>query len=415
MDTQIYPHISASEVISMSNICYACMKDINGDVCPHCHFDNAEYTPALHHLRPNTTVGGRYKLGRVLGEGGFGITYVGLDTSLGIRVAVKEYYPVGYVMREHAGSDSLHSFKGEQEEFFLTHKSKFIEEARRLARLSNLPGIVTVKDFFEQNNTAYIVMDYIDGQTYKQYLKTMGGSLQSEQVFDMMKPVMMSLIKVHEAGIIHRDISPDNIMISTDGFVKLIDFGSARDFDVQNKSMSVMLKQGYSPEEQYRSRGAQGPWTDVYSLCATMYKCMTGRTPDESTERLRRDELPTPSQLGVSIDPSKEMALMHGLAVCAEDRISNVSELYDALYPRVTQTPDARTTVPEATKKPPASTAYRVVFACVLLSVAVIFAVLIMMLTGDDAPQEPSEALPVSTIAPRETGTPEPITLHPNG
>jgi len=303
--------------------------------CPVCGYDETAQELPPHLLRPRTILNGKYLLGKVLGQGGFGITYIGWDLNLGIKVAVKEYYPSGFVTREttSVGTATVQPFTGSQGDFFIQGREKFINEARTLAKFFNLPGIVSIKDFFQENGTAYISMEFIDGQTLKDYLAQMGGRLPANQVFDMMKPVMYSLAEVHKAGLIHRDISPDNIMISKDGQMKLLDFGAARDFSGSgNKSMSIMLKPGFAPEEQYRSRGVQGPWTDVYALSATIYRCITGVTPEESVERVRRDEVRPPSMLGVHIDPAQEAALMRGMAVLQEYRFQSVTELYYALY-----------------------------------------------------------------------------------
>ncbi len=392
-------------------ICYSCMKEHQNDTCPYCGFNNDNYEVAHHHLIPMTILGEKYMLGRVLGEGGFGITYVGIDVKLGIMLAIKEYYPAGFVTREH--SSDVHVFKGEQSDFFYSHKDKFLGEAKRLARLRNLPGIVSVGDFFEQNNTAYIVMEYIKGQTYKEYINKMGGSIQSEQVFDMMKPVMQSLAKVHEVGIIHRDISPDNIMISNDGFVKLIDFGAARDYAQAGKnSMSVMLKQGYSPEEQYRSKGVQGPWTDVYSLCATMYKCMTAITPEESTQRVREDTLIPPSHMGITINPQKESVLLRGLAVYAEDRISSIDELINELctdYGIPQETSNTTLQTEQPIKKQHKETRERVVLFCIIISAITLLIVLgIMVFRGEQNYATLPEA-PIATPATAPEEIPIPI------
>jgi len=205
--------------------------------------------------------------------------------------------------------------------------------AKTLAKFRNLPGIVSVTDFFYTNETSYIVMEYIEGMTLKAYLAESGGKLPADRVFDMMKPVMFSLDKVHLGGMVHRDISPDNIMIDSNGFVKLLDFGAAREFtDSGNRSLSVILKHGYAPEEQYRSRGVQGPWTDVYALCATVYRCITGVTPLESNERLIGDELRAPSELGAEIGRAREAALMKGMAVMQRDRWQSMNGLYEILY-----------------------------------------------------------------------------------
>ena len=326
------------------NLCYSCMKEkgVSGP-CPHCGFDESAYEPAPHHLPPGTILYGKYLIGRVLGEGGFGITYVGWDLNLEMKVAVKEYYPNGFVSRDHERTNTLTIFTGSQGEFFQKGLEKFVDEARRLAKFWGFPGIVSVKDYFQENKTAYIVMEFVQGQTLKELLKQRPGKrLPAAEVFAMMRPVMQSLEEIHKAGLIHRDISPDNLMVSPKGQVKLIDFGAARDFaEDGEKSRSVLLKPGYAPSEQYRSRGNQGPWTDVYSLCATMYRAITGRVPEESLDRMEEDTLKRPSQLGVTIPAHQEAALMKGLAVFQRERFPSVEELEAALYAE-----------PEEAKKP---------------------------------------------------------------
>jgi len=328
------------------NTCMSCFAQHAAPVnpCPVCGYDETVQEIAPHLLRPRTILNGKYLLGKVLGQGGFGITYIGWDLNLDIKVAIKEYYPSGFVTREMSstGSSTVQPFTGSQGEYFIQGREKFINEARILAKFFALPGIVSIKDFFQENGTAYISMEFIDGQTLKDYLADMGGSLPAGRVFDLMKPVMYSLAEVHNAGLIHRDISPDNIMISSDSQMKLLDFGAARDFtDSGNKSLSVMLKPGFAPEEQYRSRGVQGPWTDVYALSATIYRCITGVTPEESVERVRMDEVKPPAILGIPVDPTREAALMRGMAVLQEYRFQNVSELYYALYEPQTGAPEA--------------------------------------------------------------------------
>ena len=326
------------------NLCYSCMKEKGAPgPCPHCGFDESAYEPAPHHLPPGTILYGKYLIGRVLGEGGFGITYVGWDLNLEMKVAVKEYYPNGFVSRDHERTNTLTIFTGSRGEFFQKGLEKFVDEARRLAKFWGFPGIVSVKDYFQENKTAYIVMEFVQGQTLKELLKQRPGKrLPVAEVFAMMRPVMQSLEEIHKAGLIHRDISPDNLMVSPKGQVKLIDFGAARDFaEDGEKSRSVLLKPGYAPSEQYRSRGNQGPWTDVYSLCATMYRAITGRVPEESLDRMEEDTLKRPSQLGVTIPAHQEGALMKGLAVFQRERFPSVEELEAALYAE-----------PEEAKKP---------------------------------------------------------------
>ena len=224
------------------NLCFNCMKEKKEPgPCPHCGFDPEAYEAEPHHLPLGTILAGKYLVGRVLGEGG--------------------YYPNGFVTRNSTFNRTLTVLTGSRGEFFQKGLDKFVDEARRLGKFWQLPGIVSVKDYFQENKTGYIVMEFAEGHTLKEILKKSSqGRLPPERVFAMMRPVMKSLNKVHEAGLIHRDISPDNLMVDREGQVMLIDFGAARDFLAEGeKSLSVMLKPGYAPEEQYRSRGKQGP------------------------------------------------------------------------------------------------------------------------------------------------------------
>ena len=318
--------------------CNHCMNKIdeNDRVCAFCGQPTVYVCPN-HHLFPGTLLNKKFLVGAALGEGGFGITYIGRDLNLDSKVAIKEYYPNGYANRNNTGSTDITApTSTERKDFFDKGRKSFLAEARALAKFRGEAGIVDVLDFFEENNTAYIVMEYLDGKTLKQYLQDQG-VLKYDLVIKMLLPVMRSLQKVHREGIIHRDISPDNIMIMGSR-VKLLDFGAARNVSAEaNKSLSVMLKPGYAPEEQYRSRGKQGPWTDIYALCATIYKCITGVAPEDSNERVIHDELKKPSELGINIDPKVENVLMKGLAVFAANRYQNIESLLADLAEDVTQ------------------------------------------------------------------------------
>ena len=300
--------------------------------CPYCGFDDT-YAPELtHQLRPFTVLNGKYLVGSVLGEGGFGITYIGYDLNLELRTAIKEFYPNVFCRRESSITNTLSPYGGSQGESFEKWRSRFIKEAKSLAKCTNLSGIVGVKDFFEENNTAYIVMEYLEGQTLKEYLNRQGGKLPVGRALQALEPVMVSMSQVHRAGIIHRDISPDNIMITTDGMMKLLDFGAAVDLmKEEERSLSIMLKPGYAPEEQYRTKGKLGPWSDVYALAATIYKCITGITPPEAMERMREDHLAAPGSLGINMPPSVEAALLKGMSVYADNRYQTMDEFHHAL------------------------------------------------------------------------------------
>ncbi|MDE7390330.1 MAG: serine/threonine protein kinase [Lachnospiraceae bacterium] len=321
----------------MEGYCFYCMLPVNNtNVCPHCGY-NGNSESFTHRLPAGTVLKDRFLIGNAIGEGGFGITYIGRDLTLDMRIAVKEYYPNGYVNRNNTVSECLTATGTISSALFDKGKARFINEAKSLARFSGESGIVDVRDYFEANNTAYIVMEYLDGKTLKVRLEEKG-LFSSDEIFRLMEPVFNSLDKIHSEGIIHRDISPDNIMMLKNGTLKIMDFGSARDFDTESpKSLSIMLKPGYAPEEQYRTKGNQGPWTDIYALSATIYKCITGKTPLDALDRVNHDELLPPSAYGIAIDNIKETALMKGLAIRAENRLKSVSEFKAMLNPACPQ------------------------------------------------------------------------------
>lgn len=297
------------------------------NVCKSCG-ESLEITNPAHCLSAGTKLQNRYVMGMVIGQGGFGITYSGIDNRLNIRVCIKEYYPSGIVNRSVLDSNDVISITNENaKDNFKKGRERFLTEARLLAQLSDEPGIVNVSDYFEENNTAYIVMEFVQGRSLKEYLKS-HGKLTEKEAVELLYPVMLSLDAVHKKGLIHRDISPDNIMLSRNQ-IKLIDFGAARDsVGNDNKSMSVMLKPGYAPEEQYRrNKGVQGPWTDIYALCATFYVCMTGKRPEDSLERLVDDDLVPMSQLGAECDEQFEKVILKGLSVMQRDRYQSVSDM----------------------------------------------------------------------------------------
>ena len=296
--------------------------------CPVCG-RNVNIQNALHQLPVNTILNGRYIVGKVLGAGGFGITYIGYDLKLDGKVAIKEYYPSGAANR----SQSLTvlpttDVKGNP---FEVGKDRFLKEARTLSEFVGEGNIVTLRDYFEENGTAYIVMEYLEGEDLSHYAKE-HGVFTIDDALDLLEPAMLALDKVHKKGLIHRDISPSNIMVMSDGRVKVLDFGSAR---LQNASgelsLSVMLKPGYAPAEQYSTHGEQGSWTDVYAMSATIYKLITGKTPPPSTDRILDDTIELPPSLGVKITPEQEAALMRGLALRVQDRTQTMAELAKGL------------------------------------------------------------------------------------
>ena len=309
----------------MSRMCFNCMKMTeDGEFCAFC--GKKLKTAPAHHLLPGTILNGKYTVGYALGEGGFGVTYIGLDNSLQIKVAIKEFFPKGIVGRNSAITSDVSCLNaGESDKLFDSEKAKVINEARILAKFSKERGIVNVREYFEANNTAYIVMEYLEGETLEEYLAH-SGPISADEAYALLHPVMKVLEQLHNEGVVHRDISPDNLMFDGEQ-IKLLDFGAAREVLYStSKSFSVILKHGYAPEEQYRRKGHQGAWTDVYSLCATMYYCITNVIPDTSLDRMHEDELKRPSDLGVSISKQQEDALMRGLSVLPEDRLQSVAD-----------------------------------------------------------------------------------------
>lgn len=285
--------------------------------------------PALF-LRPGTLLNQRYRVDRLLGYGGFGITYLAWDLNLQIKVAVKEYLPQSLATRA-PGNTSVTVYTGKEKDYFLYGVDKFIEEARALAKFNGHPSVVSVSDFFRENETAYLVMEYVDGITFKNYLARKGGKISYEEAFGIMKPVMEALSEVHKAGMLHRDISPDNIYITKNDHVKLLDFGAAR-YAVGEKSqkLSVLFKPGYTPWEQYQTNGEQGAWTDVYAAAATMYWAITGEIPQEALERMDNDRLQPPSKMGITIPAEFEKVLLKALSVKAKERFQTINELQTA-------------------------------------------------------------------------------------
>ena len=319
--------------MDISRLCYNCFKekpDSSGP-CPYCGFDleeNAKKYPVA--LRAGTVLNGRYLIGRVLGQGGFGITYLAWDQKLGARVAVKEYMPGEMAARVDGTTVSVMSEA--RTEDFSYGKERFSEEARTLAKFMGQPNIAGVTDYFDENDTSYFVMDYIEGISFKTYIANQGGKVSVEEALDVMIPVLRALTAVHGEGFIHRDVTPDNIYITKDGNVKLLDFGSARySIGDKSKSLDVILKVGYAPKEQYTRRGRQGPYTDVYSCAACLYAAITGFLPPESLDRLEQDTLVPPSEAGVEIPLYLERAILKGLAVQPDDRFQTAGEFLEAL------------------------------------------------------------------------------------
>lgn len=323
--------------------CMGCMKAFpkgkdKRSTCPLCGFSLESYDRAPRCIRLGSILKERYLIGRVLGEGSFGITYIGRDMLLDQIVAIKEYFPINHVSRDMLEEESdtgntVYVYAGDEDESYKNGLEKFYNEAKILAKFHGIAGVVSVINFFYANGTAYLVMEYVDGITLKEYIKE-HGPIAGERVLQMIHPVIKALSAIHKTGIIHRDISPDNILVNQKEELVLIDFGSARaERQTMTQSMTVLFKRGYTPEEQYRGRGNWGAWSDVYSLCAIMYFMLTGIVPNESIERMIHDDIKLLRDMPhIRLSATEEDAIMRGMAVKANRRFQSMESLEAALY-----------------------------------------------------------------------------------
>lgn len=314
------------------NRCPGCMEPSQENPCSRCGFDSQRPSGMEYALPLNTILAGKYVVGRVLGQGGFGITYIGWDLALERKVAIKEYYPSGQVSRSQ-GTRNLTWYTTEQAN--AARKSgmeMFLKEARKMVKVDNIPGIVRVLELFQENGTAYIVMEFVEGETLKARLQKTG-PLSWSQAKTIFEPVVHAMAQVHRAGLVHRDLSPDNLMLTTDGSVKVLDLGAAKDLSVNSGASSMQVaKSGFSPLEQYTQRGNSGPWTDVYAMAATIYYTLTGKLPPNAVDRLDHDTLSWSEPGLTALPPAALAALEHAMEVQISDRIQTMDELEQRLF-----------------------------------------------------------------------------------
>ena len=311
------------------NNCFQEYKEAYG-MCPCCGYVEGEPAAEAFCLAPGTEVAGRYIIGKMVGLGGFGITYRAWDKELETMMAIKEYYPSGLVNRA-PGETKLILVASKRSREFSDGKTRFLEEARNMAKFNTHPNIVNVYNFFEENNTAYIVMEFLEGRTLSQVLQQQNAPLPYDYCIDVAVDVCAALRAIHKEHILHRDVSPDNIMLCTNGTVKLFDFGAARFSAGVEERMTVVVKPGFAPPEQYDKVNRQDPRTDIYALGATLYYAMTGKKPEESTDRKIEDTMEEPSRLDSSIPQYVSIAIMRAMAVEQQYRFSSVDEFEKAL------------------------------------------------------------------------------------
>ncbi len=306
------------------------MSENNNDgICPNCGWaEGNQKDYSSRYLPTRTTLNGKYLIGKVLGYGGFGITYLAWDLNLNVKLAIKEYLPSDYAERK-SDNTTVSVYTDSKKEQFKYGMESFLEEARTVAKFGDHPNIVSVKDYFYENNTAYFVMNYLEGITLKEHImQEPRKMLDFQKAKNILCQVMDGLAILHDNSLLHRDISPDNIFVTRNGNVKILDFGAARyAIGEHDKTLSVILKRGFAPHEQYRSKGNQGAWTDIYALSATIYYSITGIVPPEALERKEEDTIVLPSKINNNVPEGFEKILMKGLAVSEKDRYQSIEEL----------------------------------------------------------------------------------------
>lgn len=300
-------------------------------ICPHCGREKAGQLTWSKALAPGTILNNKILIGNILGKGGYGITYIGYDMLLEYRVAIKEFFPDEMVDRAEDGKTVLVLDEVNGEEY-QRETTAYLREARVLAEFSKFPGIVAIKDLFYENNTGYLIMEFLENGNLRKYVDSQGGWLGVKEALELMEPVISVLGRLHKSGLIHRDISPDNIMMDEDGSMKLIDFGGSKKVGLNNQQV-FLGKWGFAPLEQMLSKlSEQGPWTDIYGICATLYCIITSEVPQASYERNEKDELIDIAQYNINIDKKVAAGIMKGLSMNAKDRQQSIDELYKDLY-----------------------------------------------------------------------------------
>lgn len=312
------------------NLCDFCFEPIGpGNVCSKCGLSHETYQAEAGLLMPGTNLLGKYIIGRVLGRGGFGATYLAYSSERDEVVAIKEYYPTGIANRAK-GEDKISIVSDDKRRVFEKGANRFFEEAKTISKFNTNKNVVSVYEFFYANDTVYYAMEYLEGIDLKGYIRKKGGKLSEAEAIKIMKGICDALVTVHSTQTLHRDISPDNIFICTNGDVKLIDFGAAKQVigDAQ-QVYSVVVKQGFAPAEQYKTNGKQGVWTDIYAVGASIYYAVTGRIPTDAMNRVENPEITFDSSLQLS--PQFENIIKKCLQSKPEDRYQSAIELLGAL------------------------------------------------------------------------------------
>lgn len=314
--------------INGKHFCENCFEETTSSVCAHCGYDPSAAVNDPTMLAPGSILLGKYIVGKVIGKGGFGVTYLAYDASAGRKAAIKEFFPYGVALRA-AGTSTVTVSSMDNANAFKLGAEKFYDEAKLVSRFNGNPNIVGVYEFFYENDTVYFAMEYLQGHTLKEHINT-NGTISVPQALFIAQNVANALMAAHSSSVLHRDISPDNIILCDNGDVKLIDFGAARQVVAEHsQSFSVILKPGFAPLEQYQKKGKQGPWTDIYSLGATLYFALTGDIPEDPMTRLDDDTEFSSNRFGIN---SEMWDIIYKAAMLrTEDRYSDIFEMKNAL------------------------------------------------------------------------------------
>lgn len=322
-------------MVDIDKLCPGCMQHLkdSNTTCPHCGYPEKRLT-VKDSLPIFSILAGKYLLGAPLGKGGFGITHIAMHLPDEKIVAIKEFFPANLAVRD-TDNETVVPADDTKAVYYRTGMKSFSEEGRILYLLSDIEHVVHVAEQIQANNTTYLVMEYVPGISLKKYMKQQQKLFSEQETLTLMQPILLALQAMHQKGILHRDISPENLMLSPNNTLTLIDFGAARTFSrSDDDNLTVILKRGYAPEEQYHSNSRQGPWTDLYAVCAVMYQMLTGILPQEASARAEEDHLTPISRIeGLSLSPSTCSALEKGLQMDPMERYPDIGALMKVLYP----------------------------------------------------------------------------------
>ena len=324
-------------MIDVEHLCPGCMGrwEDTKKPCPRCGFSWETENHSPRELPPFTILAGRYLLGTRIGAGGFGITYLGLDLAEEKPMAIKEFFPVSLAERRE---ERVIALPGEDGRYFREALRSFRKEAELLSRFGGVEGIVRYLDYVQENETAYLVMEYVEGENLKQKMRRMEAPFSQEEALTLLYPILLAVDAMHRKNVLHRDISPENLILKPDGTLTLIDFGAAREYSLEeDENLTVILKRGYAPDEQYHSGSRQGPWTDLYACCAVLYQMVSGLLPQDAASRRQKDRLlPLDEIEGLEVTEGFARAIEKGMTIYATERYSSIGKLLSDLDPEGT-------------------------------------------------------------------------------